>query len=250
MPDSVAIAAAHSSAADHVPASAADAASPVVRRHQHEHQFDDLAQQTDAARLGMWLFLATEVLFFGGLFAAYTAYRYSYPHGFAEASRELSVLFGTLDTAVLLASSLTMAVAVYTAQAMGPSTEDRRRAGRTIAILLLATAALGAGFLFLHGYEYYEEVVEHHFPGRGFHFEGPESAHVQMFFILYFCLTGLHSLHVLIGVGLLAVMAVLAWGGRYSREYHTPIEISGLYWHFVDLVWVFLFPLLYLIAPR
>lgn len=218
--------------------------------YAHEHQFDDLGQQTDAARLGMWLFLATEVLFFGGLFAAYTAYRYAYPHAFAEASRDLSVVFGTLDTAVLLSSSLTMALAVFTAQSMGESPEARRRAGRVIAGFLLATAALGAGFLFLHGFEYYEDWVDHHIPGRAFHFEGPNAGPAQLFFLIYFLLTGLHSLHVLIGVVLLGVMATLAWTGRYSRAYHNPIEISGLYWHFVDMVWVFLFPLLYLIAPR
>ncbi|MBV9127787.1 MAG: cytochrome c oxidase subunit 3 [Verrucomicrobia bacterium] len=218
--------------------------------YPHEHQFDNLAQQTDAARLGMWLFLATEVLFFGGLFGAYTAYRYVYYHAFAEASRELSVLFGTLDTAVLLTSSLTMALAVFTAQSTADSPAARRRSGRTIALLLLATAALGAGFLVLHGFEYYEDYQEHHFPGRTFFFPGAESGQVELFFIIYFCLTGLHSLHVLIGVVLLAVMAALSWKGRYYGGYHNPIEISGLYWHFVDMVWVFLFPLLYLIAPR
>ncbi len=218
--------------------------------HPHQHQFDNLAQQTDSARLGMWLFLATEVLFFGGLFAAYTAYRYVYPHAFADASKHLSVLFGTLDTAVLLTSSLTMALAVFTSQTMGDSPEARRQAGRTVAWLLLATAALGAGFLFLHAYEYYEDWVDHHIPGRGFHWDGPDAGHAHLFFLIYFMLTGLHSLHVLIGVVLLAVMAWLAWRGSFSREYHNPIEISGLYWHFVDMVWVFLFPLLYLIAPR
>ncbi len=246
MPD----AAAASSSALAVPPGSATHSEPRPAMHLHQHQFDDLAQQTDAARLGMWLFLATEVLFFGGLFAAYTAYRYVYPHAFADASRHLSVLFGTLDTAVLLTSSLTMALAVFASQNMGDSAEERRQAGRKIAGLLVLTAALGAGFLVLHAYEYYTDWVEHHVPGRSFHWEGADAGHAHLFFLIYFLLTGLHSLHVAIGVGLLGFMAVLAWRGRFSREYHNPIEITGLYWHFVDMVWVFLFPLLYLIATR
>ena len=249
MPDATATA----TAAAHpvVGPSAADAhAAHGAGGHPHYHQFDDLAQQTDSARLGMWLFLATEVLFFGGLFAAYTAYRFVYPHAFAEASKELSVVFGTLDTAVLLTSSLTMALAVFTAQSMGDSPEARQRAGRVIAGFLLLTAAFGAGFLVLHGIEYYDDWKDHHIPGRAFVFPGPEGGHAQLFFLIYFMLTGLHSLHVIIGVGLLSVMAALAWRGKFSRAYHNHVEISGLYWHFVDMVWVFLFPLLYLIAPR
>lgn len=204
-------------------------------------QFDDLPQQTEAARLGMWLFLATEVLLFGGLFAAYMVYRFAYPQAFAAASRTLSLGFGTVDTVVLLTSSFTMVLAIHAAQT--------GRRGRCVG-LLLATAGLGVAFLGLHGTEYFHDYAEGHFPGPGFRFPGAvaSSNHVQIFFLLYFIMTGLHSLHVLIGVSLLAFMAWRAHRGAFSPEYHTPLELSGLYWHFVDLVWVFLFPLLYLVA--
>jgi cytochrome c oxidase subunit 3 len=206
----------------------------------HRHQFDDLDQQTEAAHLGMWLFLGTEVLFFGGLFVAYTVYRCAYPAAFADASGHLSVVFGALDTATLLISSFLMALGVHAAQ-----TGARWR----LIVMLLAAAGFGAIFLGLHGYEYYRDFAEGHFPGQRFRYEGaapPEQA--QLFFTLYFIMTGLHSLHVIIGVGVLVFMAGMALWGRFSREYYTPVEVTGLYWHFVDLVWVFLFPLFYLIG--
>ena len=207
-------------------------------------QFDRFAQRTEAAHLGMWLFLGTELLFFGGLFAAYAAYRFAYPEVFAAAAGHLSVGLGTLDTLVLLTSSYVMATAVHAAQTGRRGALTRR---------LLLAAGLGALFLVLHGWEYYQDVREHHWPGPGFHFGGggsnaPENR-AQLFFVLYFTLTGLHSLHVVIGVVALTVFAVKAWRWRYSSGYYTPVELVGLYWHFVDLVWVFLFPLLYLI-PR
>ena len=211
-------------------------------------QFDRFAQRTEAAHLGMWLFLSTELLFFGGLFAAYAAYRFAYPEVFAAAAGRLSVVSGTLDTLVLLTSSYVMATAVHAAQT------GQRGA---LTWRLLAAAGLGALFLVLHGWEYAQDVREHHWPGPGFRFEGgggdnnqaSESNRAQLFFVLYFTLTGLHSLHVAIGVVALTIFAVKAWRWRYSSEYYTPVELVGLYWHFVDLVWVFLFPLLYLI-PR
>ena len=206
-----------------------------------EEQFDDLDQQTEAAHLGMWLFLSTEILFFGGLFGAYTIYRVSYPEAFAAASRDLLMWAGAADTAILLISSFAMAMAVHAAQT---------GARRSLTFFLLLAAAFGAGFLCLHGYEYYKDFVEHHVPGRAFRYEGGEAPanQVQLFFLLYFLMTGLHSLHVTIGIIILTVLAVQAWRGKFSREYYNPIEVSGLYWHFVDIVWVFLFPLLYLIA--
>ena len=207
-----------------------------------EEQFDDLDQQTEAAHLGMWLFLSTEILFFGGLFAAYTVYRYSYPHAFAAGSHELLMWAGALDTVILLSSSFTMAMAVHAAQ-----TGSRR----PLVLFLLTSAAIGAGFLILHGYEYFKDYTDHHIPGKFFHYEGvaPDNK-VELFFTLYFCMTGLHSLHVLIGVTALTVLAWQAWRGKFSKEYYTPVEVGGLYWHFVDIVWVFLFPLLYLVVRR
>lgn len=204
-------------------------------------QFESIGQQRDAARLGMWIFLATEVMFFGGLFAGYAVYRVCFPEVFHAASHRLDVLSGALDTAVLLCSSLTMALGVRAVR-LG---QRRRAAG-----LLVATAALGAGFLVLHGFEYWHEWHEHLVPGAQFRWEGAEAGRAQMFFWIYFALTGLHSLHVLIGAALMLVLAVLVWNQRIDRDNPMAAEVSGLYWHFVDIVWVFLFPLLYLAGAR
>ncbi|HKY31570.1 MAG TPA: cytochrome c oxidase subunit 3 family protein [Candidatus Polarisedimenticolia bacterium] len=203
------------------------------------HHFDDPAQQTESSTFGMWVFLATEVLFFGGLFTAYAVYRSAYPHAFAEASRHLDVTLGTINTAVLIGSSLTMAMAVHAAQV-------GRRAGQVG--YLLMTLALGSVFLAIKGVEYAHKHHEHLIPGPGFRFEGPEAPHAQIFFALYFMMTGMHALHMVIGLGLLGVLAARARMGRFTAVYNSPIEITGLYWHFVDIVWIFLFPLLYLIG--
>ena len=199
-------------------------------------QFDDLPQQEEASRLGMWTFLATEILFFGGLFTSYLVYRSTYPQAFATGSEHGNVLIGTINTAILLTSSFTMALSVHAAQ------EGKNK---KTAWLLLLTLLFGLAFLGLKGLEYSEHISEHMLPGA--HFTPQLSHPVEMYFYLYFVMTGLHSLHVLVGVGVLAFMLLLAWRKRFSAEYHTPMEISGLYWHFVDLVWVFLYPLFYLI---
>ena len=203
------------------------------------HQFEDLAQQNEAATLGMWVFLVTEILFFGGLFLTYLVYRSWYPGAFAAASHEMVIWAGTLNTAVLITSSLTMALAVRAAQ-MG----DRR----SLIWLLLATMALGSVFLGVKAFEYRTEFIEHHVPGPDFQLEGPYLRQAQIFFSLYFVMTGLHALHMIIGLGIMAVMLWWSIRGTITREYASPIEISGLYWHFVDIVWIFLFPLLYLIG--
>jgi cytochrome c oxidase subunit III len=202
------------------------------------HHFDDLAQQHEAASLGMWLFLATEVLFFGGLFTAYMLYRVWYPGTFGDASRTLDIVLGSVNTVVLITSSLTMALAVHAAA------NDRRR---TLVVFLVLTMVLGTVFLGIKGIEYYEKFVEHHVPGLGFHFEGQAPERANLFFSLYFAMTGLHAAHMVIGLGLLTVMLVMAWRGRFSSTWFTPVENSGLYWHFVDIIWIFLFPLLYLV---
>lgn len=207
------------------------------------HQFDDAEQQKHAATLGMWLFLASEVLFFGGMLAGYAVYRAAYSQAFAAGSGHLDVWLGTLNTAVLLTSSLTVALSVQAIH------EDRRRLA---ARLLIATIVLGFLFLTVKGVEYAHKYDERLIPGRHFAFEGEQddnlsAANVELFFSFYFALTGVHALHMLVGV---AVFAVLAWQtvrGKYSSCYHTPVEVAGLYWHFVDTIWVFLFPLLYLI---
>ncbi len=203
-----------------------------------KHHFDDAEQQHEAATLGMWLFLGTELLFFGGLFAAYMIYRVWYPETFGDASRTLDIVLGSVNTLVLITSSLSMAFAVRAAAT------DRRR---QLLILLVFTMALGAVFLGIKGVEYHQKFVEHHIPGFGFHFEGTAPERANLFFSLYFAMTGLHALHLVIGLGLLTVMFVMAARGRFSAAWHTPVEISGLYWHFVDIIWIFLFPLLYLV---
>jgi len=214
----------------------------IATAHHHPalaHHFETLEQQTDASTLGMWIFLVTEVLFFGGLFTAYLVYRTLYPDAFAAASHEMVVWAGTLNTVILITSSLTMALAVHAAQ-----TGERRQ----IAIFLVATMALGAAFLGVKAFEYYTEYVEHHVPGFSFQFEAEHFRHAQIFFSLYFVMTGLHALHMIIGLGIMAVMLWWSVNGTITKEYYSPIEISGLYWHFVDIVWIFLFPLLYLIG--
>ena len=203
------------------------------------HQFDSLAQQSDATTLGMWVFLATEVLFFGGLFVTYAIYRSWYPEAFAAASHELDVTLGTINTVVLITSSLTMALAVHAAQ-LGQR--------KVLMAFLILTMILGAVFLGIKSVEYYHKFAEHHVPGPDFQFEKAHIRHAQLFFSLYFVMTGLHAIHMIIGIGIMLVMLWWSWNGTITAEYASPIEISGLYWHFVDIVWIFLFPLLYLLG--
>jgi cytochrome c oxidase subunit 3 len=205
----------------------------------HAHQFDDAAQQHEASWLGMWLFLATEVLFFGGMFLGYTIYRITYPEAFARASNHLDIVLGTVNTTVLICSSFTMALAVRAAQ-LG--------ARRPVIIFLALTIVLGAAFLGIKFTEYYAKFVEHLVPGSGFDFEASLAAAAEIFFSFYFAMTGMHALHMIIGLGLLSAMIVKAARGRFSASYYTPVEVIGLYWHFVDIVWIFLFPLLYLVG--
>ena len=204
------------------------------------HHFDSLEQQNETATLGMWVFLVTEVLFFGGLFAAYMVYRNWYPAAFADASHHLDVTYGTINTVVLIGSSLTMALAVHAAQ-----TGDRSK----LMLFLVLTMVLGTVFLGIKGVEYFHKWEDHHIPGPSFRYEPAEYfRHAQVFLSLYFVMTGLHAVHMIIGLGIMTWMLVWSWNGTITREYASPIEISGLYWHFVDIVWIFLFPLLYLIG--
>ena len=242
-----------------------------------QHHFDTMAQQKEAAVIGMWLFLLTEILFFGGLFVAYMIYRVWYFDAFAEASRRLSLFWGGLNTAVLIGSSLTMALAVRAAQ-----TNNRKW---TVNWLIL-TMLLGCVFLGVKVIEYQDKFANYEVPGANYNWlyheqhaaaggEHPstplgagEGAGVpavaeghrqlsltpaqlqnttQIYFSLYFTMTGLHALHMVIGVGLMLVITRMAWKGKFDSQYYTPVELSGLYWHFVDIVWIFLFPLLYLV---
>jgi cytochrome c oxidase subunit 3 len=217
------------------------------------HHFDSMAQQKEAATLGMWVFLVTELMFFGGMFAAYMIYRMWYFPGFAAASSELDITLGATNTAVLIASSLTVALAVHAAQ------EGRQK---QIVTYLVLTGILGVVFLVIKYLEYKVKIVGHHlpdgttitlFPAVGF-FDVSQSAElapiatqVRIFMVLYFALTGMHALHMIIGIGILLVVLSMAVRGQFTKEWYSPVEIFGLYWHFVDIVWIFLFPLLYLV---
>ena len=208
-----------------------------------EPQFGSHAQQDFARSFGMWVFLASELLFFGPLLLGYLVLRMHYPAATGMASRHTDMLLGTLNTAVLLTSSLLMALAGHAAQG-----EERRRAAR----LLLATALLGIVFLAVKGYEWHQEFDEHLFPGLGFRPDDARDAGtlhaMELFFLLYFAATALHALHLVIGV---TAALWLAHGLRRPPPRgpgNETVELAGLYWHFVDVVWIFLYPLLYLTA--
>jgi cytochrome c oxidase subunit 3 len=205
------------------------------------HQFDDAEQQHDASTLGMWVFLVTEIMFFAGMFTVYVAYRSLYPGAFAHASRHLDIVLGTINTTVLISSSLTMALAVHAAQI------GRRQA---LLIFLVLTIVLGSTFLGIKGFEYAHKFHEGLVPGPAFRYTGPDAGQQQLFFSIYFAMTGLHAVHMIIGIGILSVLIAQARRGRFGAAYYTPVELSGLYWHFVDIVWIFLFPLLYLIGRQ
>jgi cytochrome c oxidase subunit 3 len=227
--------------------------SPVaVETHGPElrHHFADVEQQRDAASLGMWLFLATEIMFFGGMFCAYLVYRYKFFNEFAAGSRSLDLKWGTINTAVLICSSLTVALSVKAAQ-LGKR--------KLLVVLLVLTILFGLVFLGIKGIEWKAKFDEHHVPGDSFNVSdlvkdypqlSIDPQHEQVFFSLYFAMTGLHALHMIIGVGIFIFLTFYAWRGRYTPEYHTPVEMCGLYWHFVDIVWIYLFPLLYLIDRK
>ncbi|MGA2711756.1 MAG: cytochrome c oxidase subunit 3 family protein [Bryobacteraceae bacterium] len=207
--------------------------------HAVEHHFEDADQQKDAATVGMWVFLVTEVMFFGGLFLAYFAYRQAYPAAFASASNKTNLLIGAVNTTVLICSSLTMALAVHCA-AIGKKS--------LIVLFLVLTLLLGGTFLGVKAYEYHDKYVHHEIPGYHFDCEGcTDPGHTPLFFALYFGMTGLHATHMIVGAGIILFLISQARKGRYTPEWHTPVELFGLYWHFVDIVWIFLFPLLYLI---
>ncbi len=203
------------------------------------HHFESADQQHSAATLGMWVFLVTEIMFFGGLFLVYIVYRGLFHEAFEIASHELDVRLGAINTAVLIASSLTMALAVHSAQL------GKRKA--LIGFLIL-TLLLGSTFLGIKVIEYSAKFEHHLIPGPNFHFEKTELRAAQIFFSLYFAMTGMHALHMIIGAGLLTWLIIGSVRNHFSPHYFSPVENIGLYWHFVDIVWIFLFPFLYLIS--
>ncbi len=203
-------------------------------------QFENPAQQHETRVLGMWIFLVTELMLFGAMFTMYTVYRSFYPNAFAEGSRHLDLALGGINTAVLIVSSLCIALAVHTSR----SSTNRFQLG----LWLLATAGLGALFLIIKGYEYSWHFINGEVPVLNWMYKGANAGQVQLFFWMYFAMTGVHAIHLLIGIGIVGVMLLRALLGHFKPEAYTLVELTGLYWHFVDIIWIFLLPLLYLIA--
>jgi cytochrome c oxidase subunit 3 len=225
-----------------------------------QHHFENMEQQREAGTLGMWIFLVTELMFFGGMFLAYALYRSLYPASFASASNHLDITLGAVNTGVLILSSFTMAMAVYFTQ-VGKN--------RPQVICLILTLVLGLAFLGIKAVEYREKYQDKLIPGRlipsnpfdpvvaheGDHdphklhlLPGATLKQVELFYWIYFAMTGMHALHMIIGAGLLTYLLIFSIKRRFDPEYHSPVEVIGLYWHFVDIVWIFLFPLLYLLG--
>ncbi|HYS09814.1 MAG TPA: cytochrome c oxidase subunit 3 family protein [Myxococcales bacterium] len=202
------------------------------------HHFSSLARQNEAARLGMWLFLATEILLFAGLFTGYAVYRFQFPEAFAECSRHLELTLGTVNTVVLITSSLTVALAIHFARTNRP---------RAAAACLVITILFALAFLGIKAVEYTAHFHEKSLPGKYYAFEEVKIPGAAMFFSLYFLMTGLHALHVIAGMIVLGFNCWHTLHGRYSSRYYTGLELGGMYWHLVDMVWIFLYPLLYLI---
>jgi cytochrome c oxidase subunit 3 len=221
----------------------------VLVRERLEEQFQDLGQQHDVATLGMWIFLATEVMFFGTLFLGVGVYRFLYPEAFERASERLNWVIGGINTIVLLVSSLMMVLAVHSAQ-LGRT--------RALQLFLALTAGLGLCFLVLKGLEYYLDYQENLIPGWRFDesewvawgLSPGQVPQVKLFLVFYWVMTGFHALHVTIGITAVAVMFFLARRGFFSPEYYSPVDVTGLYWHFVDIVWIFLLPMLYLLGTH
>lgn len=203
-----------------------------------QHHFRSSDQQFSSSKLGMWLFLFTEVMFFGGLFVAYIIYRAWNPELFTLAATELSTVLGGINTVVLIGSSLTCALAIRAAQ-----TNNQKM----IVNYLLVTIVLATVFLIIKYFEYTAKFEVGILPGGLYTFEGIDHPKANVFFSIYYMMTGLHGLHVIIGIGLMLWLVVKARAGAYHSNYYTPVEMTGLYWHLVDIIWIFLFPLMYLI---
>jgi cytochrome c oxidase subunit 3 len=200
-------------------------------------QFHSPEQQEETSTLGMWVFLITEIMLFGGLFTAFAVYQISHRDAFTQASSEMEFWMGAVNTAVLICSSFTMALAVHSAE-----TGKRNR----LALFLFLTIVIGLVFLAIKFAEYYLHYQDHKVPGFWFEQAGPDAGYIQMFFVFYFIMTGLHAFHMIVGIGLLSAALLRTFLGSFSAEYHTPIDLTGLYWHFVDTVWVFLFAIFYI----
>lgn len=212
---------------------------PLWATRKHGHHWRSRDEEFDGIKTGMWLFLATEVLLFAGLFCAYAIFRYMYPQAFANGSGYLDWRFGGLNTVVLLVSSYTMAVSIYYAQ-----TNQQRR----MQLNLIVTLVCGAAFLLIKGiFEYAPKWAQGKRPGGLFNYPFASDPNEPLWWSIYYCATGIHALHVIIGMAFIAIVYIRSLRGQYGPGYYTGIELAGLYWHLVDLIWIFLFPLLYLI---
>ncbi len=200
-------------------------------------QFITPEQQRQTSSIGMWVFLASEIMMFGALFTAYTVYRMSHPQAFDAGSADMNIWLGSINTAILLTSSLTLAFAEHSAQAGSQ---------RLLGVFLTATMLIGLVFLALKFTEYYQHFEEHKAPGLWFNDSSPYASGIEMFFVFYFIMTGLHALHMIIGLGILCVLLFRTFVGTFTAEYHTPVMFGGLYWHFVDIIWIFLYAIFYL----
>jgi cytochrome c oxidase subunit 3 len=203
--------------------------------------FEEAGHQRESALFGMWIFLATEVLFFGGMFAAYMVYRFIHWQAFQEAGRHQDWKLGCLNTALLLTSGFTMALAVEFA---------RKKKKIWLLFLFVVTWMLGVAFLGTEGYEYHTKFVKHLVPGSGFEFAGSDPSSSEMFFVLYFTMTGMHMFHMFVGLMLILYFGVWAWLSPRALKHPNCFEVLGLYWAFVDIVWLFLYPLYYLVNPK
>ena len=211
---------------------------PTEAKSLRAGHFQSLEVQGHAARMGMWVFLGTEILLFGGLFVGYVFYRFMFREAFHEASRHLLTMMGVADTVVLLTSSLTAVLSLHYL---------RLNKQKMMLLMLALTIFCGLGFLVMHGYEYWHDIEEGALPGRFYHLAEVPLQGANLFYTLYFLMTGLHSLHVFVGAGILSWMLVKGLRGQLHSHYDVPLEVSTLYWHLIDLIWIFLFPLLYLI---
>jgi len=207
--------------------------------HHHAHHFASADAEFEAAKQGMWLFLVTEVLMFGGLFVAYGIFRGLYPEMFHEAHKMLAVNMGALNTVVLITSSLTMALAV--------SSTQKGKKNQAL-VCLSITFVLACCFLVVKYFEYSAKFHHGLLPGASFTNTELTNPKTPLFFSLYFLMTGLHGIHVLIGMGVIAWLIRRTIKNEFSPHFYTPVELVGFYWHFVDLVWIYLFPLLYLVG--
>ena len=211
--------------------------SPEIAPLALHEQFANPNQQRETASFGMWIFIISEMMLFGGLFVAFTVYRMYYPQAFDDGSAGMDIVLGSINTAVLICSSFTMALAVYSAEV---------GSRKLVSAFLVLTMIIGAVFLAIKFTEYYKHFLDHKAPAVWFDSAGPGGPKIELFYVFYFIMTGLHALHMIVGIGLLMATLIRNLAGQITAAYYTPIEVAGLYWHFIDVIWVFLYGIFYI----